>query len=258
MKEYVGQMLVRKDLLLYLVSSGLKAQHRNSFLGYLWWLLNPLLGVLIYYFMVAIVFQRGGADYVLNLVIGLTVWRWLQAAVSTATRSIVSQAGIISQVYLPKAMFPLGVVLTQLVNFGFGMIVVALFLAAAAHVPGLALLWLPLIVLTQFLLLVAICMVIAYVSVFVRDMENVVNHVLQLWFYVSPIIWTGITLPAKLTWVLAMNPMAHVVSAYRDVILHNTNPNTAALFIVAVSAVLAILTMIHVYSRYEHRLIKVL
>src|SRR5690606_5346101 len=98
MKRYLKQMSVRRDLLLYLVTSGLRAQHRNSFLGYFWWLLDPLLGVVIYYFVVAIVFRRGGGDYVLSLVIGMIVWRFLQSAVVGGTKSIVSQAGIISQV----------------------------------------------------------------------------------------------------------------------------------------------------------------
>jgi len=60
MKKYLTDLYKRKDLILYLVTSGLKAQHRNSFLGYFWWLLDPLLGVFIYYFVVVVVFRRGG------------------------------------------------------------------------------------------------------------------------------------------------------------------------------------------------------
>ncbi|HXK61769.1 MAG TPA: ABC transporter permease, partial [Acidobacteriota bacterium] len=63
MNKYLHELARRKDLLLYLVVSGLKAQHRNTILGYFWWLLDPLLGVLIYYFVVVIVFKRGGDDY---------------------------------------------------------------------------------------------------------------------------------------------------------------------------------------------------
>jgi len=74
MKKYLTDLYKRKDLITYLVVSGLKAQHRNSLLGYFWWLLDPLLGVLIYYFIVVIIFRKaGGPDYGVFLVIGMSV-----------------------------------------------------------------------------------------------------------------------------------------------------------------------------------------
>ena len=73
MKSYLKELLNRKDLLLYLVKSGLKAEHRNSYLGYFWWLLDPLLNVLVYYFVVVIVLGRGGPNYATYLVIGSAI-----------------------------------------------------------------------------------------------------------------------------------------------------------------------------------------
>lgn len=75
MRRYLNELYKRKDLILYLVTSGLKAQHRNTFLGYFWWLLDPLLGALIYYFIVVVVFRRGGNDYAMYLLIGIIAWR---------------------------------------------------------------------------------------------------------------------------------------------------------------------------------------
>src|SRR5690625_3120715 len=71
MKQYIEDIKKRKDLLLYLVKSGLKAEHRNSYLGYFWWLLDPLLNVAVYYFLVVIILGRGGPDFPVFLVIGL-------------------------------------------------------------------------------------------------------------------------------------------------------------------------------------------
>jgi len=124
MKKYLWDLYIRKDLILYLVASGLKAEHRNSFLGYIWWLLDPLLGAFIFYFIVVVVFRRGGEGYGIFLVIGMVVWRWLNSSVAAASRSIVAQSSIITQVYLPKAIFPLGSTISQLINFGFGIIVI--------------------------------------------------------------------------------------------------------------------------------------
>src|SRR5690606_22329192 len=149
----------------------------------------------------------GGRDYVLSLVIGMIVWRFLQSAVVGGTKSIVSQAGIISQVYLPKAIFPVGVVLTQLINFGFGLVVVALFLVAHRHLPGWSVLWLPVIILIQLVMVTAITLVVAYVGAFVRDMDNLINHLMRIWFYGSPIIWSENIVSERWRWVLTANPM---------------------------------------------------
>ena len=127
MKAYINELLKRTDLIKYLVVSGLKSQNKNSYLGFFWWLLDPLLQVVIYYFVVVIIFQRArGADYGIYLATGLIAWRWMATSISTATRSIISQSGIITQVYLPKVTFPLCTVLSQMINFGFGLIVIAL------------------------------------------------------------------------------------------------------------------------------------
>ena len=124
--KYCKDLRKRKDLLLYLVVSNLKAQHRNTFLGYFWWLLDPLLGIAIYYFLVSVVFKRGGSDYGSYLVVGMVVWRWFDSTVNTSERSIHTQAGLITQIYLPKILFPIGATLSQLINFGFGLVIISL------------------------------------------------------------------------------------------------------------------------------------
>lgn len=128
MKNYIQEILRRKDLLFYLVKSGLKAEHRNSYLGYFWWLLDPLLNVLVFYFLVVIILDRGDENFGLFLVIGLVVWRWISTSMNSASKSILRYSSIINQVYLPKSLFPISFTLTQLFNFGFGLIVIAGFL----------------------------------------------------------------------------------------------------------------------------------
>src|SRR5690554_5151984 len=99
MKKYLQEMAKRKDLLYYLVKTGLKAEHRNSYLGYFWWLLDPLLNVLVYYFLVVIILNRGGENYAVFLVIGLVVWRMISSTVNSSARSIMRYSSIINQVY---------------------------------------------------------------------------------------------------------------------------------------------------------------
>jgi len=256
LKKYLMDLYKRKDLLLYLVTSGLKAQHRNSFLGYFWWLLDPLLGVLIYYFVVAVVFHRGGEDYGLYLVIGIVVWRWVSISVGSASKSIITQAGIIKQVYLPKAIFPIGATLTQLMNFLFGLVIIALFLIYFEAAPGIQLLWLPFILIIQLLFLTAITLILAFFCAFIRDIDTLVSHLLRLWFYGSPVIWQETMIPESLRWILNVNPMAYILTGYRDILMNQANPDFAILALIGLFSVILVIIMMCFYSIHEHKIIK--
>ncbi len=259
MKKYLSDLYKRKDLITYLVVSGLKAQHRNSLLGYFWWLLDPLLGVLIYYFIVVIIFRKaGGPDYGVFLVIGMIVWRWVNSTVTSASKSVVVQSGIITQVYLPKVTFPIGAVFTQLINFGFGLIVIAVFCAIFKVIPGLNVLWLPFIVAMQLLFMTAIAFPLAYICVFVRDIDNIVGHLMRLWFFGSPVIWPPNMIPERGQWLLDINPMYHFLGSYRNVLMYNASPDYVTLLCIGTASALFLILMTYYYSSYEYKIIKAL
>jgi len=259
MIKYLKEIFKRKDLIVYLVTSGLKAQHRNSYLGYLWWLLDPLLGVLIFYFVVVVVFRSGKtADYGVYLVIGMIVWQWLASTINSASKSIVSQSGIISQVYLPKTIFPIGAALTQIINFGFGLLVIAIFLLFSKIIPGTKIAWLPFIMTMQLFFMMAIALPIAYLCVFVRDMDNLVTHILRLWFFSSPVIWSQDRIPEKLRFLLDINPMYYFLAGYRNILLNNSNPDYLTLSLIGATSFIFVLFIIYYYNHHEHKIIKAL
>src|SRR5699024_9169046 len=198
---------------------------RNSYLGYFWWLLDPLLNVLVYYFLVGVILGRGGEDFAVYLVIGLVAWRWLNTTVTTSAKSITKYRSIINQVNLPKSIFPLSFSVTQLVNYLFGLIVIALFLVFNGIIPGWHIIYLPLIIVVQLLFLIGISLFIAYITVFVRDIDNILSHIMRLFFYASPIIWEGGRLlgkiPEQLNFLLTANPVAILVMSYRDILMYD-------------------------------------
>jgi lipopolysaccharide transport system permease protein/teichoic acid transport system permease protein len=258
LKAYLNEIIRRKDLLWYLVTSGLKAQHRNSFLGYLWWMLDPLLGVAVYYFLVVVILRRGGEGYGGFLVVGLVVFRSISSTMVISAKSISSKAGIISQVYLPKAIFAIGTSLSQLINFAFGLLVIAIFLVFMKIVPGIMILWLPFVALVHYLVLLAISLVIAYASVFFRDIENLLGHVVTLLRYGSPVIWDATMIPERYSWISDINPLSALLIGYRNIILHNQAPDVTTLAIMGLACILFIILAMNYYSRHEHNIIKVL
>lgn len=261
MLQYLREIFKRKDLIRYLVTSGLKAEHRNSYLGYAWWLLDPLLGIGIYYFLVVVVMRRGDIgemDYAGFLVVGMVAWRWIKATVASSSRSISHQAGIISKVYLPKAIFPITHACTQLVNFCVGLLIIVIYLILYKTVPGIEILWLPFIMLVQFLFLLAIGMFVAYVSVFVRDLETAISHFMRLLFYTSPVIWERGRLPARYIWLVNLNPISAILNGYRNIFLNVGPPDVLRLSLIGGVSLAIIVFLLFYYNRNEHKIIKVL
>ena len=263
MKKYIKEMIKRKDLIVYLVMSGQKADNRDSYLGYFWWLLDPLLNVLIFYLVRVVFLNRGGGpDLPLYLAIGLVVWKWMNATISKSSRSITRYSSIINQVYLPKSIFPLATTFSEMFNFGFGLIVIAIFLIAFGVVPSWEIIFLPIIIIVQLLFLLAVSLGVAYFSVFIRDIDHLIKHIVRIFFYVSPIIWgepsSSSATMKKFSFLRDLNPVAIIVDSYRDILMYGRLPNIVGLSIVAMGSLIIFILLIRHYSRNEHKIIKAL
>ncbi|PYZ92945.1 teichoic acid ABC transporter permease [Salipaludibacillus keqinensis] len=258
MRTYMQEILKRKDLIIYLIKSGLKAEHRNSYLGYFWWLLDPLIGVLIYYFLMSVLLGRGGENFAVFLVIGLVAWRWTSTAVNSSSKAIIRYSSIINQVYLPKSIFPMTKTISQLVNFSFGLVIVAIFLLVNGIIPGWQIIYMPLIIFVQLVFLLALSLFLAYISVFIRDVDNLLSHIIRIWFYSSPIIWAGGRLPDQYQWIVDINPIAQIINSYRDVLMYHSSPNLVALVSIGVMSIIFLALFLYYYSKNEYKIIKAL
>lgn len=266
MKKYLWEIRKRKDLLFYLVKSGLKAENRNSYLGYFWWLLDPLLNVVVYYLLVGVLLGRGEdtENFPVYLVIGLVAWRWISTTVNTSAKSIIKYRSIINQVNLPKSIFPLSFTVTQMVNFVFGLAVIAIFLAVFGVMPSWQVVYLPLVMLVQLIFLTGIGLFLGYITVFIRDIDNVLSHIVRVFFYASPVIWPGSRLkdlPEKWAWaeqLVDINPITVIVNSYRNIIMYQSNPHFLGLAVVGVLSLLFTAYMLYHYSKHEHKIIKAL
>ena len=260
MKKYIKDMLHRKDLMIYLILSGLKSKHRNTWLGYFWWLLDPLLNMVVYYFLMVIILGRGSDEFPFPvfLAIGIVVFKWFSSSLTGNARSISTKSGIITQVYLPKALFPIGDNITQLINFLFGMVIVVVFLVVFRIPPSVHLVWLPFIIVVQLMFHMAIGLFVAYFSVFIRDIEHVLGHFTRILRYASPVIWETGRLPKEYNWIVTGNPFSQILMAYRDVLMFDTMPNLYTLSGILVASLMISVFMIYYYSGNEHKIIKVL
>jgi lipopolysaccharide transport system permease protein len=225
------------DLLSELVGREIKLMYKRSMLGIAWTLISPLLqlGVFVLVFQ-ALLGSSNSSDfypsYTAYVFTGLLAWNWFQTALFQATGVIISSRALIRQPGFPKAILPIVIVLTGLIHYLLALpILFVFFLIGGIKLTPYALL-LPLLQVLQFLLTVSFSYVLAGVNVKFRDTQHTLGVLLQLLFYLTPIFYSVKQIPPQYWQYYGLNPMVHLVTAYRQILLWGTPPDWQSLAIV--------------------------
>ena len=222
-----------RDLILYKTLADLRAEAARTYIGFLWWVLDPLIFMAIFYVVFGLLLKRGTPDFVPFLLVGLVSWRWFQNTITHSATAILGGRGLMQQVYVPKVIFPLVVILTDLVKFGLVLGLLLVYLWLSGFSIGWTYLALPVLLLTQFLLIVGLTLLVAAFVPFAPDLKYLVEHLLQILFYFSGIFFSGSTIPKNYQTYFYLNPMASIVEAYRDILIYQQWPNWLALALIA-------------------------
>jgi ABC-type polysaccharide/polyol phosphate export permease len=223
--EATRELWSRRRLVGYLVQADLKKKGADSLLGNLWWVLDPLLQMLVYVILVSVIFQRPQPDYPLFIFAAILPWKWFTSSVGDAITSVSGQDRLIKQVRFPKLVLPTAAVVAGIVNFGFGLVpLAALLLLFYPDRISPFLAFIPLIAIVQLVFTLALGLLVSAVNVFYRDVGNLSRHVLRLWFYLSPALYGAATLQKlaeshpELYRLMELNPFFTLFTAYRSVI----------------------------------------
>jgi ABC-type polysaccharide/polyol phosphate export permease len=211
-----------RALIRSLVSRELKARYRGSLLGFLWSFVNPLLLLLTYTLVFTLVLPNRDVSiqpYWLFLFCGILPWTWFQASLDESSGVIIASGNLIKKVLFPAEVLPTVCVLTNLVHFLLGLPILLAFLAYEHRLGWLALA-LPLPMLVQLVLSLGLALFLSALTVHFRDILSILTHVLHLWFFATPIIYSYAALPetSLLRRVLRLNPMTHVVVTYQQML----------------------------------------
>jgi lipopolysaccharide transport system permease protein len=263
------QIIKYRYLLSNLVRRDLKVRYRNSVLGILWSLLNPLLMMLVFSLIFGRLIPRQDIrQYYVFFLVGLLPWNFFSGSVLSGTVSITSNGPLIKKVFFPRELLPAAAIFSNLVNFLIAFLVLAGFL----YVSGLGLtiyaLWLPAILVTQLIFILGLVLLLSALHVFYRDVVMILDVVMLAWFFLTPIIypldWLGTTQtimgislnPAVvMRWI---NPMASIIDGYRTVLWGTTGSNGAAamdpiyLLRTFVTAVIIFVIGYAVFARTQH------
>ena len=266
----ITETLSRRRLIAYLVRADLKKKGADTLLGNVWWVVDPLLQMLVYWLLVGVIFGRGEyPDYPLFIFAAILPWKWFASTISDGVHAVASQERLIKQIYFPKLVLPVAAAMAGVVNFAFGLIPLfaLLVILYSSHISPW-LLVLPAIAVVQLLFSTGLAIFVSAANVFYRDIGNLSRHVIRFWFYLSPVLY-GIDMvnrmaeknpelePIVSAW-FAFNPMVPILNAYRDVIYYGRAPDWASLLVIAgVSLVILALSTLF-FKRAEPSFAKVL
>lgn len=229
----------RMDLLRALVDRDMKLMYKRSTLGIAWTLISPLLELLVFIFVFQVVIKIDIPQYSSYVFTGLLVWNWFQNSLFQATGVIISSRALIRQPGFPTAILPITVVTTGLIHLVLALPILVIFLLVDGAKLTPLILLLPLLQLVQFALTVTFAYFLAALNVTFRDTQHTLGVLLQFWFYLTPIFYEIKTIPGEYWYVYGLNPMVHIVTCYRQILIWGTQPDWLALAIIsAVSLVL--------------------
>jgi ABC-type polysaccharide/polyol phosphate export permease len=263
--EAIRESWSRRRLIRYLVQADLKKKGSDTLLGNIWWILDPLLQMLVYVVLVSVIFDRAQADYPLFIFAAILPWKWYTSSIGDAIFAVTSQDRLIKQVHFPKIVLPFAVTTAGLVNFGFGLLGLAgLLVVLFQHRISAALLLIPLVAVVQFVFTLACTFLFAAINVFYRDVGNLTRHLLRLWFYVSPGLYSLDQIhkigehSRVLSLLIDANPWTILFSAYRTVIYDGYAPDSLALGGLLAGSLVLLAFTTYVFKRLEPSFAKVL
>ena len=227
-----------RELLKSNIKKEIRGKYKHSFLGVLWSFLNPLLQLAVYAIIFPLILKNTQDHYVIFLCVALIPWNFFTTVVNQSTGTVINNADIVKKVYFPREILPISVVTSQLVNFLISTIIILIFVLCSGMGFSWYLLLYPVILLIQYIFSVGIAFIVSSLTVFLRDLEHLINIALMMLFYGSPIAYSAEALTGKLSLIITLNPMAHILIAYRDIFYYQRIPNMLNLAILAVVSIL--------------------
>ena len=240
-----------RELLKTNVQKEIRGKYKGSFLGILWSFLNPLLMVLVYAIVFPYIMRVQQEHYLVYLITGVIPWNFFNLAIVTGANCIWINGGIIKKVYFPREILPISVVAAGLINFLISCVIIVLFVLFGGLPITIHILWLPLIAIIQSLFTLGILFVLSAIDVYVRDVEYLVQFFLQLLFYATPILYTTTMFPESVRWVLYLNPMTHIIEAYRCIFYYGTMPNISSLIYIAILSIIIVWIGYAIFKKLE-------
>ncbi len=261
MKRFINEIKRYKNYIIYAVKSELKTEIINSYLGWLWLILEPLAFMLIYTFIAGVVFKSSVEYFPVFVFIGLSIWNFFNKMVCQSVKLVTNNRDTVTKVYLPKYVLVIIKMGVNLFKMFVSFLLVFLFMVIYQVPISINVLWFIPILCSTILFTFGVSCFIMHIGVFIEDLSNLINIALKMIFYFTGIFYdisTKINNPSYRVILLNFNPLANFIYNMRNVLMYQTVPSYLGLGIwTLIGFVLCILGIKTIY-KYENTYVKVM
>lgn len=239
LRDHVTRLWHNRSLLRIWVQYNIQSRYAQAILGILWIVLLPLSQAII----MTVVFSQllristGDIPFIAFFLSGLVPWGLFNQAIFSGMRSILNAMGLITQINFPREVIVLSALGEALVDTAFMFIAMLVINAIVKVYPNFNYVWLPLLLLIQISMMTGLMFLVSWLSVLIRDVPQLISVLLQVLFYLCPIIYPVVAVPKEFRFIFVLNPLAALIEAYRSIIVYDRPPNITALIFPAALAV---------------------
>jgi lipopolysaccharide transport system permease protein len=245
-----------RDLLRELVVRDIKVRYKGSVLGVAWSLVNPLLQMMVFYFLFRLVMRFNIAKYPSFVLSGVLAWGWFQSSLSQAAGVITASRDLVKRPGFRPAILPVTTVTTYLIDFLLSLPILILLLLIDDGSFHLTVFALPIVIGCQFLLTLGLAYWISMANVFFRDTQQLLTVALRLLFYLSPVFYDAKVIPAPYMTLYRLNPLVHLLDAYRAILIRGELPDGLVLLGLSMFAGALLWSGQSIFRRVSYRLIE--
>ena len=254
--KLIKELYEYRELLKSNVKKEIRGKYKGSFLGVLWSFINPLLMVLVYAIVFPYLMRSTIDNYLVYLLTGVIPWTFFTTVMGQGMASVRNNAGIIKKVYFPREILPLSVCVAGLINFLISCVIILVFCLIFNVGFSWHLILLPIIAVLEFLICLGATLFFSAVNVYIKDMEYIVNFVINMLFYGTPILYSitdfnTTSVPHFLLTLVNINPFTHVMTIYRDIFLYHQVTGIGSWLYILFIAILVVAIGLFAFKKLE-------
>lgn len=247
-----------RQMVIGLVRKELRGRYKGSALGFLWTFINPLLQLLVYTLVFSVIMRAGIDKYYIFLFVALVPWMFFASSINEGASCIIASGDMVKKIYFPREVIPLSKVVANFVNMLLCFVVVfAVLIITGFGVNPVAVLFLPIIMIVEFVLCLGMALLVSGICVYVRDLQYILSIITMAWQFLTPVMYSSEMVTGQLSnhpillKIWNLNPTTPMINAYRDILYYKKIPDLTSLLSAVVMGIVVCIIGALVFRRMQ-------
>ncbi len=221
-----------REMINSMVHKELRGRYKGSVLGFLWTFINPLLQLLVYTLVFSVIMRSNVEKYYLFLFVALVPWVFFSSSLTSGCMVVLTSQDLVKKIYFPREVLPIASTTSNFVNMLLSFIVVfAVLLVTGYGINPVACLFLPIVMIVEYIICLGMCMLFSALTVYLRDLSNILSIIAMAWQFLTPIMYgqdmaeSALAEHPTLMMVWNLNPATPLINAYREILYYKQIPD---------------------------------